>query len=221
MVSIAAMSLLVIFNLHPFLEIHNQLCSRIFDLTGIHSQTSILTVLPQISAVHVTSEAGNSGQSGARWISFLVVFGALTAVAFMNPMLRAFSFFVSGLLIVSGVLALVKPDFAVPPEAFALLWLRTQIALWVLLPCLVSLLVVPIEPSLIRGVASCLLISVYAIVWSAVRLVLCLTVIQSTGILFVTTLWFALGPLSDLVYILFFYSIVVRQASIRLWRNAK
>jgi hypothetical protein len=57
----------------------------------------------------------------------------------------------------------------------------------------------------------------YGFVFSALRMVFILGVLHYTGLLFMPVLWFALGTLADLIFVLFFYSITVYRTSGRLW----
>src|SRR5207249_4318226 len=78
----------------------------------------------------------------------------------------------------------------------------------------------PVHSPALGAVLWALGMQAYAYLWSAVRLTFCLGVAYYTGTLFLLLLWFSLGVLADLLYILVFYSVVVHQACGRWGRRA-
>ena len=93
---------------------------------------------------------------------------------------------------------------------FAQIWLRGEFLVWLLLPWVSALLFILTMPSVAAGVGWALSMQAYAIFWSALRFVFCLGVLHFTGILFLPLLWFSLGILFDMVYILTFYSLALQ-----------
>jgi hypothetical protein len=57
----------------------------------------------------------------------------------------------------------------------------------------------------------------FGFIWSAVRLAFCLGILHYSGLLFMPVLWFTLGLLADVLYIVVFLSLSTRVASLRAW----
>ena len=126
------------------------------------------------------------------------------------PLSRNFVMFVLVLLGTSAGVIILNPSFHFDSVMYQQIWLRGEILVWILLPWVSAFLFSLSLPSLTRGVAWALLVQVYAMVWSAFRLAFCLGVLHYTGILFLPVLWFCLGLLFDLAYVLVFYSLALR-----------
>lgn len=200
------------------LNFHQEMCRRIVEFIGIPASattTQIAAVEKPITAalVSVPIFAGNR----TALLSVGCTLLALVALHRTFPMARSLIFFVLTLLAVSLIACLFNPELRVDSVSFTRLWMATQFALWLALPWVCAFLVMPIEPSPIRGLAWVAGIGIYGFFWSIVRLAFCLGVLHHTGVLFLTGLWFGFGPLADLLYILTFYSMAVRHASLRVW----
>jgi hypothetical protein len=118
------------------------------------------------------------------------------------------------LLFAAAIVIVFNPSYYFDAKMYQQIWLRGELLVWLLLPWIAVFLFMVILPSPGVGVAWTLLLQVYAILWSAIRLAFCLGVLHYTGILFLPLLWFAFGILFDLVYVLVFYSMAL-QVSIK------
>ena len=101
---------------------------------------------------------------------------------------------------------------------FSLIWLRGEVLVWLLLPPVTATLFVPIQ-SASKAWASMLGVQIFGFFWSAARLTFCLGVFHMTGTIFLPVLWFCLGVLADLLYIVVAYSIAVHYAASRWGRR--
>ncbi len=128
------------------------------------------------------------------------------------PLARNFVVFLLILVCAAGAVVVFNPSFHFDSIMYAQIWLRGEILVWLILPWVSAFLFILTVPSLSAGVAWALLLQVYAVAWSAVRLAFCLGVLHYTGIVFLPLLWFCLGVLFDVVYILVFYSLALRQS---------
>jgi hypothetical protein len=88
---------------------------------------------------------------------------------------------------------------------------------WLLLPWVLLLLFVLPQENLLRGLGWVVFLQAYGFAFSALRMVFVLGMLHHTGMLFLAPLWFLLGTLSDLLYVLFFYSLSIYRASGTLW----
>ena len=140
----------------------------------------------------------------------------LTVLHRAFPLSRNFMLFLLVLLCAAGVVILLTPSFEFDSVRFEQIWLRGEVLVWLVLPWVSAFLFVLTLPSLLGGVAWALLLQVYAAVWSAIRLAFCLGVLHFTGIVFLPLLWFCMGVLFDLVYVLVFYSFALRLSITRV-----
>jgi len=124
------------------------------------------------------------------------------------------------LVVASALVIFFNPSFQISSPLFTKIWLRGEILIWLLLPWVSAFLFVPIHSTAFGAVLWVLGMQAYGYLWSAVRLTFCLGVAYYTGTLFLLLLWFCLGVLADLLYILVFYSVVVHQACGRWGRRA-
>ncbi len=200
------------------LEFHTSLCRAILAMAGIPAAgSSVERILSWAFAVPVIDIPPFASSGATSLVSGGLVFAALLILHWRFPMARSFLFVIMAAIVVAGLVEVFLPSFRIGSEAFMGLWLRNQFVLWVLLPWVGAFLVLPVDPLPFRGVALILLLVVYGLAWSAVRLAFCLGVMHYTGVVFLTTLWFGVGPLSDLLYILVFYSLVIGQVSASVW----
>ncbi len=211
-------SVLVYLSGHSLLELHQRACSSIVESLAVPVTAAPLTI-PFVAGritgtlVDVPVLAGNR----IAMLSVGLAIFALVAMHRIFPVARSLIFFVLALLAVSLAMAFFNPQFSVDSGSFTRLWIGTQFALWMALPWVCAFLLMPIEPSALRGIVWIAGIGVYAFFWSVLRLAFCLGVLHYTGAMFLTTLWFGFGPLADLLYILVFYSLAVRHASLSVW----
>jgi hypothetical protein len=217
-VTAGTVSLSVFLSGHWLLNLHQESCQRILEAIGVSVTTISFTMAPVAGAIAATlvdvpALAGNR----VAMLSIGVAILALVAVHRAFPVARSLVFFVLSLLAVSLAMAFLNPQFRVDSGSFIRLWIGTQFALWMAIPWVCAFLVMPIEPSALRGIAWVVAIGIYAFFWSILRLAFCLGVLHYTGAMFLTGLWFGFGPLADLLYVLVFYSLAVRHASLRVW----
>ena len=130
---------------------------------------------------------------------------------------RNFVVFLIVLILVGTGVMIFSQSFEIGPTEFTQIWLRQEVLVWLLLPWFSASLFVLMQPALWSGLLWSLAVEVYAFVWSAVRLAFCLAVLHYSGLLFVPLLWFGLGMLADVIYILVFFSLSTHQAAGRAW----
>ncbi len=142
-------------------------------------------------------------------VSFAICVFALIVIHRRIPLSRNFIIFLLILLCAAGAVIVFHPSFYFDAPMFEQIWLRGEVLVWLILPWISAFLFILTLPSATTGVAWALLVQIYAIAWSAVRLAFCLGVLHYTGVLFLPLLWFCLGLLFDLIYILVFYSLAL------------
>ncbi len=147
------------------------------------------------------------------WRTVLIFATSMLALILIHrriPLSRNFIIFLMILLCASAVVIVLNPSFYFDSAMFQQIWLRGEILVWIMLPWVSAFLFILTLPSVAAGLGWSLLLQLYAIAWSAVRLAFCLGILHYTGILFLPLLWFSLGILFDLVYVLVFYSLALR-----------
>ncbi len=116
------------------------------------------------------------------------------------------------LLAASYLNVLLGGQFGSDATAFSALWIRFEIVIWFFVPFLMALFAGIVIPDVPRTIFWIVAPTIYAIVWSVIRLTFCLGVLQLTGPLLAPVLWFLMGSLADVLYISTFYSFVAWHA---------
>lgn len=148
---------------------------------------------------------------------FVIPFVLLLILAQKVALTRNFSLFLVFLLVCSAVSVVLDPNFRFNSREFTQIWLRNEICIWMLLPWVSVTLFVTLQPNFFKGLAWMLGLEMFAIVSSALRMAFSHAVMYYTGMLFFPILWFAVGLLSNLLYVLLFYSISVHRTSLKIW----
>ena len=199
------------------LALHSRLSWFILKYTGIPSSGSrLLEVFPHFGPVSVpdipfANARANPLRTG---VLFGVCLLGLILVHRKYPLSRNFIIFLLVLLFAAAGVIIFNPSFPFDSGAYEQIWLRGEILVWILLPWVSAFLFLLTLPSAAGGIGWALLVQIYAVVWSAFRLAFCLGVLHFTGILFLPLLWFCLGILFDLVYVLVFYSLALKSSII-------
>jgi hypothetical protein len=140
---------------------------------------------------------------------------ALVTVHRRVQLARTFAAFVLVVVGITVARLLVPPPFTLPPEALTQMWVRTELLVWLVLPWVTCFLFLAMQPSALAGIGWILAVQGFGIVWSAIRLAFSLATLHHTGVLLVPALWFVLGLLSDVLYVIAFYSWSVHLALMR------
>jgi len=153
---------------------------------------------------------------GARMLLILSIV-ALLIVAQRSSLLRNIANFLLVLVLASAVVNALFDNFRLLSTSFGQIWLRQEMLVWLILPWVLILLFVIPQPNLPRGLLWVVFLQAYGFFFSALRMVFVLGVLHHTGLIFMPPLWFLLGILSDLLFVLFFYSLAIHRSSGELW----
>ncbi len=211
------MSAAVIYFHSSLIDFHDDLSSFLLDKTGIpHTGFKSVNIFPVLGpaafpAVPFPPHRANPLRTGT---VFAITLLALILIYRRFPLARNFILFLMILLCAAAGVIVFNPTFQFDSATYAQIWMRGEVLVWILLPWVSAFLLVLTLPTTGMGIAWAFLLQIYAIVWSAIRLAFCVGVLHFTGILFMPLLWFCLGVLFDLVYILVCYSLAL-QVSIR------
>jgi len=216
--------LAIFFSGSSLLKLHAHLSDFFLSLSGIPvSGVQGVTIFSFLSPINASSIAMPQYHDDPRRfaIIFVLSLALLAGIYRIAPLGRSFVVFLVILLCAAGAVMLFNPAFQFSSSAYAQTWMRGEFLVWILLPWVSCLLLVFTLPALYQALAWSLLLQVYAILWSSVRLVFCLGVFHYTGIIFLPMLWFSLGILFDLVYIMAFYSLAIRFSMKRILGERK
>jgi hypothetical protein len=215
-----AITILSVIYAVPIMETHSQVAAVLARWAGLPiSDWAPIGVFPGLepaSGPVLSIPSFLEVSEGAR-LGLVLMIVALLVVAQRFPLLRNVANFMIVLLLASAVANAVFDNFRLQSITFGQIWLRQEMLVWLILPWVLILLFVIPQPSLWRGLGWVMFLQVYGFLFSALRLVFMLGVLHYTGLLFMPPLWFLLGSLSDLLFLLFFYSLAIHQASGDLW----
>jgi hypothetical protein len=135
-----------------------------------------------------------TGKPIGSWLTFIALINAVSALFFI--------FF---------------PDtFPYTAAMYSQLYLKTMLAVWLLIPIVLSISLSAIPSSFMEKF---LLISVsfaYSILLGAVRYAFFMSVLYKYSLFFMPMMVFALGPLLDFIYVVAFYSVYMSNVSVKL-----
>jgi len=191
---------------------HGKVTGSILRISGVPVGSSeSIEVLPSYWSAAVPTVSFPPPRANFFRTGVLFALSAGTLVFFFRwiPLSRSFTVFLMILLGAAVAAIVLRPAFQFDSAAYQQIWLRGEFLVWILLPWASAFLFLLTLPSLVTALAWTLLLQVYALLWSAVRLAFCLGVFHFTGVLFLPLIWFCLGTLFDLVYVVLFYSLAL------------
>jgi hypothetical protein len=204
----------------PLLDRHNQFSEAMLRICHIPLDTPTRVELfePIGSAEVVTTPVFHLTRQPAR-VAILFVSGiiALLAIYARVELARNFIVFLLVLLMAAAAIMAFSPNSEITSAEFSQIWLRGEVLVWLLLPWFSAGLLVVLQPTVWPGMIWGVVMQVYGFLWSAVRLAFCLGVLHYSGLLFIPLLWFVLGLLADVLYIVVFLSLSTRIAGVRAW----
>lgn len=204
----------------PLLALHNQISAALLRLCDIplEGSTRVDVFAPIGSAEVVTTSVFHLNQQPVR-VAILFAGSVLVLLAIYGrvELARNFIVFLLVLLLAAAAVMVFSSSAEITSAEFSQLWLRGEILVWLLLPWFSAGLLVVLQPSAWPGLIWAVLMQAYGFFWSAIRLAFCLGVLHYSGLLFMPLLWFALGLLADVLYIVVFLSLSTRVAGLFAW----
>jgi hypothetical protein len=204
----------------PIMEAHSAAAAVFAGLAGLPITGWVpIGVFPGLQpatgpvlAIPTFRELNSAAQFG-----IILAIVALLLVSKRFSLFRNLANFLIVMLFASAVSNAVFDNYRLQSTTFGQIWLRQEILVWLILPWVLILLFVFPQPNLLLGLAWVLFLQLYGFFFSALRMVFVLGVLHYTGLLFMPPLWFLLGTLSDLLFVLFFYSLAIHRSSGELW----
>jgi hypothetical protein len=209
-----------VWNAVPLMEAHSRVAAVLAGWAGLPvtgwAPVGVFPGLEPASGPLLTIPAFKEVSEGAR-LALILSIVALLVVARRFSLFRNVANFLLVLLVASAVANAVFDNFRLESITFGQIWLRQEMLVWLLLPWVLLLLFVIPQPNLLRGVMWVLFLQAYGFLFSALRMVFVLGMLHYTGLIFMPPLWFLLGTMSDLLFVLFFYSLSIHRSSGELW----
>jgi hypothetical protein len=204
----------------PLLARHNQISTVLLRLCDVplEGSTQVDVFAPIGSAEVVTTSVFHLNQQPVR-VAILFVSAVLVLLAVYGrvELARNFVVFLLVLLLAAAAIMVFASNAEITSAEFSQIWLRGEFLVWLLLPWFSAGLLVVLQPSAWPGLLWAVLMQAYGFFWSAIRLAFCLGVLHYSGLLFMPLLWFTLGLLADVLYIVVFLSLSTRVAGLFAW----
>ena len=104
---------------------------------------------------------------------------------------------------------------------FSELYIKTEIAMWLLIPVLLTLAFIPLPSNILEKFIVITITLAYSVIFGCVRYVVFLYVLREFSYLFMAMLFFIFGPLMDSIYIVGIYSFYVSILAKKIKRKMK
>ncbi|HWP85362.1 MAG TPA: hypothetical protein VNN17_09245 [Terriglobia bacterium] len=181
-----------------------------------------IAVLPGVEAALVSTDyLDYQTHPWHSWL-FLAAAIALYAVAHKYgpaPLRPLVALVALGLGATQFYLQAVSPQLPYSPEDFCAIWYRGEAYLWLLLPWIFGVGVFTLNVPFLRKAPWLPIVSIYAGVWSVVRLALALATFHYFGGIWLPVFYFLCGFLADFLYIVAGYSLAMDRAAAFLARQ--
>jgi len=99
---------------------------------------------------------------------------------------------------------------------FSMLYMGTQLGMWLLIPLVLAVVLAPLPAYLFEKLLVIFLTVVYAVTFGAIRYAALLYLLNKVTVLYMAAMFFAVGPLIDFFYVVAIYSVYVNILALRL-----
>jgi hypothetical protein len=121
------------------------------------------------------------------------------------------------LIAASAVFFLLVPHrFPYDISDFSMLYMGTQLGMWLLMPLVLAIVLAPLPAYLLEKLLIIFLTVTYSVIFGAIRFAALLYLLNKVTVLYMAAMFFALGPLIDFFYVVAIYSVYVNILSLRL-----
>jgi hypothetical protein len=140
-------------------------------------------------------------------------------------LLAVYLIFLSIINVMSAIFFILFPhQFPYTIAEFSILYIGTEIALWIMIPMILAIALYSLPSNLASKFIFILFNVVYSIVFGAIRYAAFLFMLDDYSVVFMALFYFAFGPLFDFVYLVGFYTLYasnlaeVTRHSFQRWR---
>lgn len=126
----------------------------------------------------------------------------------INKNIAIFATFIAITHMVSAIFFTLVPDlFPYTLANFAELYVKTVICIWLFIPCILSMALLPLPASFIPKFLLIILTLIYSFIFATLRYAIFLYILSKFSFIYMALLFFAFGPLIDFVYIVGIYAV--------------
>jgi hypothetical protein len=210
----AFVSAVVILLGNSILSGHNWLCTTALRAAGVQVVAMQPTNLYRIGFLAVD---GLLIEASSRMLASGYAVGAVAAsiillAAFIGwrwPFLRGVA--VSAIVVIGVAVATAtySPSITWTTTHFTRLWLRVEVAVWVIVPWLTAYTLVFRTGVGTRFISTIVAIELYLVCWSAIRMAAGIACVATAGAGAVPVVFFAIGPICDLLSLIVIYSLAL------------
>ena len=199
-----------------------------FSLTPFFKNIEIIAKPYLLKDVYIVAFAG---KYPTRSFAFLMVLISSLTI-FLLPWIKKipkpigfwiiFIFFIN--LISSLFFVFFADKFPYSLIIFSELYIKTEIAMWLLIPPLLTLAFIPLPSNILAKFIVITITLAYSVIFGCLRYVVFLYVLREFSYLFMAMLFFIFGPLMDSIYIVGIYSFYVSilakkiKGDVKVWK---
>jgi len=114
---------------------------------------------------------------------------------------------------------LVPYMFAYTFTDFAELYVKTIICIWLFIPCIMSMAILPLPASFFPKLFLIILTLIYSFIFTTLRYAIFLYILSKFSFIYMALLFFAFGPLIDFIYIVGIYAVYTTYLAQKLKAN--
>ena len=190
------------------LVVHNAIAFTLIEVAQVGPVRVVdTTVFGRAIPVIVPVSAPES--SWVPYVAAAVLALAAMLLAWRVPLARGVAVFLLTILGVSAVGYRLDAMALRELETFPVVWMHTELLVWLVLPSIAALLFVTVQPSWLRGIGWMVAMQAFAVFWSAARFVVVLGTATALGPVLLPAIWFGWGMLADVLYVTMFFSLAV------------
>lgn len=218
---VAAFDAVVVIFHRTLLDAFVERVSRLAAWAGVETTITRWTFLPHwVTDMPVLDAAASFPSYRLSLITFIVSVLIVVIAPRLRPIpkvVRVYAVFLSLLMTCSAVFFLFWPHrFPYDVVDFSLLYMGTQLGMWLLMPVVVGTALAPIPAPTLEKFGVILATVAYGVLFGAVRYAAFLFLLRELTVLSMAAMFFALGPLIDFVYMVAIYSLYVNVVALRL-----
>jgi hypothetical protein len=182
-------------------------------------------IFQQIHILNIPGGYPSLGLSiGTVLVSLLFIYLLIGAVRELTPV-AIWALLLLFVTLTSGLFFIFFADwFPYGTEIFSELYIKTEVAMWLVIPAILTLAIIPLPGSVFGKFLFVTLTLAYDIIFACLRYILFLYLLRETTFLYMAGLLFIFGPLIDFLAMVGFYSVFVCRVGkkinrdMRLWK---
>jgi hypothetical protein len=202
------LTLVVWESLPSLLVVHNAIAFTLLEVAQVGPVGVVdTTVFGRAIPVIVPVSAPESSSVPYAAAALLAV--AAIILAWRVPLARGVAVFLLTILGVSAAGYRLDAMALRELETFPVVWMHTELLVWLVLPSIAGLLFVTMQPSWLRGIGWMVTMQAFAVFWSTARFVVVLGTSAALGPVLLPAIWFGWGMLADVLCVTMFFSLAV------------